>query len=250
MRKLLILCFIAVSTMGYSQKEIAWFDAAIKIMYGSSNIINNAVIDDPNLNYDLNFGTAIGFGGKFGINKGYNGLAIEVLYTSSGHTFEGLGTYPAAPEIEWKSLDLYLLFRNAKNLGFFEIGPKIGFLRSMSRTTADGQLVDFAEINKRQLAGVLGFGVNVVGTDGSFSGQIGLRFEYGFTDLNAQDPLGTGGEPFPFTASADSPNGIYNGSKGYQKSAPVYAGLVFELNWGLGYYGIAQCGARAKFFKT
>lgn len=244
MRKLLILCFIAVSTVGYSQKEIAWFDAAIKVMYGSSNIINNAVIDDPNLNYDLSFGTAVGFGGKFGINRGYNGLAIELMYTSSGQTYEGLNNYPAAPKIEWKSLDLYFLFRNAKNLGFFEIGPKIGFLRSMKRTGADGMLTDFAEINKRQISGVLGFGVNVVGTDGSFSGQIGLRFEYGFTDMNGQETLGAGAEPFPFASD------IYNGDKGYQKSSPVYAGLVFELNWGLGYYGIAQCGARAKFFKT
>lgn len=245
MRKLLILCFIAVSTIGYSQKEIAWFDAAIKVMYGSSNIINNAVIDDPNLNYDLSFGTAVGFGGKFGINRGYNGLAIELMYTSSGQTFEGLGDYPAAPKVEWKSLDLYLLFRNAKNLGFFEIGPKIGFLRSIERTGADGQAItDFAEINKRQISGVLGFGVNVVGTDGSFSGQIGLRFEYGFTDLNGQETLGEGAEPFPYATE------VYNGTKGYQKSSPIYAGLVFELNWGLGYYGIAKCGARAKFFKT
>ena len=244
MRKLLILCFIAVSTVTYSQKEIAWFDAAIKVMYGSSNILNNAAIDDPNLNYELSFGTAVGFGGKFGINKGYNGLAIELMYTSSGQTFEGLNTYPAAPKVEWKSMDLYFLFRNARNLGFFEIGPKIGFLRSMKRTEADGQLTDFAEISKRQLSAVMGFGVNVVGTDGSFSGQIGLRFEYGFTDLNGQETLGAGAEPFPFAAD------IYNGSKGYQKSAPVYVGLVFELNWGLGYYGIAKCGARAKFFKT
>jgi len=252
MRKLLILCFIAVSTIGYSQKEIAWFDAAIKVMYGSSSIINSAVIDDPNLNYELGFGGAVGFGGKFGINRGYNGLAIELMYTSSGETFEGLDPmtdgvsngYPAAPQIEWKSLDLYLLFRNAKNLGFFEIGPKIGFLRSMKRTDASGQLTDFTEINKRQISGVVGFGVNVVGTDGAFSGQIGLRFEYGFTDLNGQDDLGAGAEPFPYATD------IYNGSNGYQKSAPIYAGLVFELNWGLGYYGIAQCGARAKFFKT
>jgi hypothetical protein len=251
MRKLLILCFIAVSTVGYSQKEIAWFDAAIKVMWGSSNILNNAVIDDPNLNYELNFGTAVGFGGKFGVNKGYNGLAVEVMYTSSGQTFEGLDPqnmngYPAAPKVEWKSMDLYFLFRNAKNLGFFEIGPKIGFLRSMKRTDADGALTDFAEINKRQLSAVLGFGVNVIGTDGSFSGQIGLRFEYGFSDMNGQETADaiTTSEPFQYAS------GIYNGSKGYQKSAPIYAGLVFELNWGLGYYGIAQCGARAKFFKT
>ncbi|MDF1696473.1 MAG: hypothetical protein P1U56_11595 [Saprospiraceae bacterium] len=241
MRKLLILCFITFSTISYSQKEIAWFDAAIKVMYGSSNIINNAAIDNPNLNYELNFGTAVGFGGKFGINKGYNGLAIELMYTKSGQTFEYLNS-TTIPKIDWSSLDLYLLFRNAKNLGFFEIGPKIGFLRSIDRTGADGTVSSFENFNSRQISGVLGFGVNVVGTDGSFSGQIGLRFEYGFTDLNGEDE-GTL-EPFPFDAS------IYTGSKGYQKSSPIFAGLVFELNWGLGYYGIAQCGARAKFFKT
>lgn len=244
MRKFLILCFVAVSTLGYSQKEIAWFDAAIKVMYGGSGVINMAAIDDPNLNYELNFGNTVGFGGKLGINKGYNGLAAEFMYTKSGTTFEGLNGYPAAPKMEWQSMDLYLLFRNAKNLGFFEIGPKIGFLRGMDRTGSDGELSEFADFNNKQLSAVLGFGVNVIGTDGAFSGQIGLRFEYGFTDLNGQDVVGTGNEPFPFATD------IYNGSKGYQKSSPVFAGLVFELNWGLGYYGIAQCGARAKFFKT
>lgn len=234
---------MVVSTLGYSQKELAWFDAGLKLMYGSSNIVNMAAVDDPNLNYDLNFGTAIGFGAKVGVNRGYNGLAVEVMHTRSGQTFEGLGSYPAAPKIEWQSTDLYLLFRNAKNLGFFEIGPKIGFLSGVDRTNADGQLTAWDEFEKRQISGVLGFGVNVIGTDGSFSGQIGLRFEYGFTDINGQDVLGTGNEPFPF---ADA--GLYTGTRGYQKSSPVFAGLVFELNWGLGYYGIAQCGARAKFF--
>lgn len=242
MKNFLILCLVAVSTMSYAQKEIAWFDAGLKVMYGSSNILNNAVIDDPNLNYDLNFGTAVGFGGKFGINRGYNGLAVELMYTKSGQTFEGLNDYPTAPQVDWSSLDLYLLFRNAKNLGFFEIGPKIGFLRGMERTGADGQLSDFTEFANRQISGVLGFGVNVFGTDGSFSGQIGLRFEYGFTDLNGQEILGAGNEPFPYATD------LYAGDKGYQKSAPIYAGLVFELNWGIGAYGIAQCGSRAKFF--
>jgi len=248
MRKLLILCFIAVSTIAYSQKEIAWFDAAIKEMYGSSSIINNAVIDDPNLNYELGLGGAVGFGGKFGINRGYNGLAIELMYMSSSETFEGLSndmvSYPAAPKVEWKSLDLYLLFRNAANLGFFEIGPKISFLNSMERTDADGQITEFTDINKRLISGVLGFGVNLVGTDGAFSGQIGLRFEYGFSDMVSGDFDTSAGpaEPFPFAT------GLY--SQGYEKSIPIYAGLVFELNWGLGYYGIAKCGSRAKFFKA
>jgi len=226
-----------IATSAYSQKEIAWFDTGIKVMYGGSGLVNNAIVDHPDLNYELAFGNSYAIGGKFGVNRGYNGLAVEVLYSQSGQTLENLAS-ELVPESKWKSVDLYLLFRNAKNLGFFEIGPKVGFLQGFERTDANGQLTEFDNYASRYISGVLSFGVNVLGTDGAFSGQIGLRFEYGFTDLNGED-VGTT-EPFPF-----EPN-LY--ANGYEKSIPVYAGLVFELNWGLGYYGIAQCGARAKFF--
>ncbi|MEE9439589.1 MAG: hypothetical protein V3V14_11355 [Saprospiraceae bacterium] len=237
MKKLLILCLVAISTVTYSQKEIAWFDTGIKIMYGSSYIVNNAAIDHDKLGYDLSFGSSFGIGGKFGINKGYNGLAIELLYSQNSQEYEYLNSN-ITPQIDWNSLDLYLLFRNAKNLGFFEIGPKFGFLKGVERTGADGEISTFENFNKKQLSAVLGFGVNVIGTDGSFSGQIGLRFEYGFSDLNGEESGSV--EPYPFDSS------VY--ANGYEKSIPVYAGLVFELNWGLGFYGIAKCGARAKFF--
>ena len=242
MRNFLILCLLAISTLSYSQKEIAWFDAALKVMYGSSSLLNNAAINSSSLDYEINFGNAISYGGKVGINRGYNGLAIELMYASSGSKFEynnELNVNNITPQVDWKSLDLYLLFRNAKNLGFFEIGPKIGFLSSVERTESlDGTVSPLANINSKQISGVLGFGVNVIGSDGSFSGQIGLRLEYGFTDLI--DVEAGSSEPFPFDAN------IY--ADGYEKSAPIFAGLVFELNWGIGAYGIAKCGARAKFF--
>jgi len=242
MRKFLILCFVALSTLSYSQKEIAWFDAAFKVMYGSSSVLNGAAINSSVLDYEINFGNAISYGAKLGVNRGYNGLAIEVMYGSGGSKFEynsDKNINNITPQVDWKSLDLYLLFRNAKNLGFFEIGPKIGFLRGVDRTSSiDGTVTALENFNSRQISGVLGFGVNVIGSDGSFSGQIGLRLEYGFTDLvNAE---AGSAEPFPFDTE------IYK--DGYEKSVPIFAGLVFELNWGLGYYGIAQCGARAKFF--
>ena len=39
--------------------------------------------------------------------------------------------------------------------------------------------------------------------------------------------------------------GIY--ADGYKSSNVAFAGVVFELNWGIGYFGKAQCGARSKF---
>ncbi len=238
MKKIFVLCLVAWSTMSFAQKEIAWFDTGLKIMYGQSAILNSAIFDHDELNYDLGFGNSYSIGGKFGINRAYNGLAIELMYAKGGSDLEYLN-HNYRPAINWSALDLYLLFRNAKNLGFFELGPKISFVRGVQRTNGDGELVDFTRFNNKLLSGVLSFGVNVLGTDGAFSGQIGLRFEYGFSDLvDAED--GTT-EPYPFATD------VY--ADGYQKSVPVYAGLVFELNWGLGFYGIAQCGARAKFFK-
>lgn len=239
MRNFLTLCLVVLGTVAYSQKEIAWFDAGLKVMYGTSHVINSVAFDDKNLDYKIKFGNSFSFGGKFGVNRGYNGLALELLYSKADGQYELLDSPNASPEINWNSLDLYILFRNAANLGFFEIGPKIGFLRGVNRTVGlDADPVAFEDYNGRQISGVLSFGANVIGTDGGFSGQLGLRFEYGFTDLNSLDSPTA--EPFAF-----QPNLL---TTEYARSSPVFVGLVFELNFGLGYYGIAQCGARAKFF--
>lgn len=214
-----------------------WFDAGLKAMYGGSSILNQAAMDHPDLDYNLVFGNAYSVGAKFGINRNYSGLAIELMYNNASHEFQYLQDGPA-PKMEWKSYDAYFLFRNAQNLGFFEIGPKFSFLKEFKRTDATGELTDMADLADIGISGVLSFGVNVIGTDGSFSGQIGLRLEYGFTDMIA-------------SAGHDKGEPIYVADvykDGYTKNTPVFAGLVFELNWGIGYYGIAQCGGRAKFF--
>ena len=35
--------------------------------------------------------------------------------------------------------------------------------------------------------------------------------------------------------------------EGYKTTHPVFAGIVAELNWGIGYFARAKCGARSKF---
>ena len=133
--------------------------------------------------------------------------------------------------------DIYLLFRNAKSKGYIELGPKISFLRDI--TSTDQELVsnvdDFYE--DTNLAAVLGFGTYVLGPeDGRFSGIFGLRFEYGFQDLSNElgSPEGTNRVPVPYVGESASTN-------------PIFAGIVFELNWGIGGVGQARCGERSKF---
>lgn len=245
MKKLLTICFIAVATLSYSQKEIAWFDTGIKVMYGGSSAYSAMVADASNLDYNLAFGNSYSVGGKFGINRGFNGLAVELLYNKGNATIQNNGG-GSDLELDWTGIDIYTLFRNNANLGFFEIGPKFSLLQDLTRASGDGNIRNLKDdelTNNFNISGVLSIGVLLLGNDRAFSGQIGLRLEYGFTDMMSGDAdIATLGlEPFPDAAL--STTAIERSS-----TAPIYAGLVFELNFGLGFYGISQCGGRPKLF--
>lgn len=233
----LILLTLFCATTASAQKKIVWFDAGIKGQLGNASIYNKAVYDANNVNYELGLTSGYSFGGKLGINFEYSGLAIDVLYADGTNTFTRSGQPDGNIVHHWNALEIYPLFRNARNLGYIELGPKVSMLNKMERTDNQGTTDVKEEFNDINYGAVLGFGVNLIGGEGAFSGIIGLRFEYGFSDIvnkagkinNAPTNLGS----------------IYD--QGYQSSHPVFAGLVAELNWGIGYFGRAKCGARSKF---
>ncbi len=242
MKQLLTICLLTIASLSYGQKEIAWFDTGFKAMYGGSSILNSAVAEASSLDYTLTFGNSYSLGAKFGINRGFNGLALEAYYTKGNASIQNLAEGEADLNVDWTGLDFYTLFRNNANLGFFEIGPKFSLLSSFDRTTGDGSKRDLKEadaVNSLGISGVLSMGVLLLGNDRAFSGQIGLRFEYGFTDMIKEGAFRDSFEPFPDLTT----EGVE-----YAKSSPVFVGLVFELNFGIGFYGISQCGGRPKLF--
>ena len=220
-----------------AQKKIVWFDAGLKGQIGNSSIFNKAVYDAENVNYELGLTSGYSVGGKLGINFEYSGLAIDVMYATGSNIFTRSGQPDGNIKHNWNAIDVYPLFRNARNLGYLELGPKVSLLNKMERTDAQGTTDVKEEFNNINYGAVLGFGVNLIGGEGAFSGIIGLRMEYGFTDIvskagkieNAPTNLGN----------------IYD--QGYQSSHQVFAGIVAEFNWGIGYFGRAKCGARSKF---
>jgi hypothetical protein len=222
----------------FGQKKIVWFDIGLKAQYGATGFYNSAIAASDNTTYDYNISTGYSIGGKLGINFGYNGLSIDVMKNTAKQEFEKTGI-TAIPTINWESWDVYALFRNAKNLGYFEIGPKISFVNKVE-DNIEGSVTDrSSSYNKNNIAGVIGFGANLMGNDGRFSGILGLRFEYGFTDFVSDEGAG---------ANVNAPlrdASVY--ADGYKKSNVAFAGVVFELNWGIGYFAKAQCGARSKF---
>ncbi len=238
MHKMLITAVaIMISVAAIAQKQLVWFDVGLKAQYGATGLFNSAIADSPDVDYIISKGYS--FGGKVGINFGYNGLAIDIMTSTATQEFDNvMDNENSNPKVDYKSLDLYLLYRNAKNLGYFEIGPKFSFVNSVEYTDELGSArnVD-ADYNTNFISGVVGFGANVIGTDGAFSGILGLRFEYGFTD--AVSDVG---------AEAAAP--VYNPAvyvDGLQSTNPIFAGLVFEINWGIGAFAVAQCGGRPKF---
>ena len=242
MKQFFTIAVILVSLQLYGQKKIVWFDMGAKVQYGAAGLYNSAIANSDG--YDYNISTGYSYGGKLGINFGYNGLAIDVMRSTAKQEFEKTGA-TTVPTVNWQAWDIYALFRNAKNLGYFEIGPKISFVSKVEDNLIDGGSVGTSltdrttNYNKNNIAGVIGFGANIMGNDGAFSGILGLRLEYSFTDF-----VGPEGAATAVSAPLRDPS-VY--ADGYKKSNVAFAGLVFELNWGIGYFAKAQCGARSKF---
>lgn len=233
---LIFICSVQLS----AQKKIVWFDAGLKAQGGSSALYNKAVFDSQNDNYELGLTSSYSLGGKFGINFEYTGLAIDVLYNNSNSSMSSqIGSSLTAINHKYNSLDIYPLFRNAQNLGYFEIGPKVSFLQNISRSQGSAGSEDVInQFNKFNYSAVIGFGANIIGSDEAFTGILGIRMEYGINDFV------NGGDGKRLNAPLNV-GSIYD--TGYKSTHPIFVGLVFEANWGIGYFGRAKCGARSKF---
>lgn len=230
-----IFTFLNIS----AQKKVVWFDAGLKAQIGGSALYNKAIFDATAVNYELGLSNSYSVGGKIGINFEYTGLSIDAMYNRGSNTVLTPGSsVQSTIQNDWTSIDIYPLLRSARNLGYFEIGPKISFLQTMEQDRGNGASDVINEYNKLNYSAVLGFGANIVGSDGSFSGILGIRLEYGVNDIV------NGGDGRRFNAPTNL-GSIYDA--GYKSSHPVFVGLVFEANWGIGYFGRAKCGARSKF---
>ncbi|HPQ22231.1 MAG TPA: hypothetical protein PK147_10290 [Saprospiraceae bacterium] len=117
MKKILLFILLITSGMAYGQKQIVWFDAGLKAQWGATALYNKALWD-RNSAYDVGITTGYAYGGKIGINFGYNGVAIDLMFANGNQDFTEKST-SVSGTINWKSTDVYVLFRNARNLGYF-----------------------------------------------------------------------------------------------------------------------------------
>lgn len=216
-----------------------YIDAGLKAQMGTTRLHNASIESHPNWSYDLANGFA--YGGKVGFNFEDHGITVDVMFGKGSSSFENNDANMVLGNLitDYSTTDIYLLYRLSRYRGYLELGPKVSFIRDITNrdiTGVESNVAEFYEDNA--YSGVLGFGTYVIGTDGSFSGIFGLRIEYGLTDMLTQPNGEDMGLP---VLQAD----LYE--NGLNSTIPFFAGLVFELNWGIGYYGKASCGARGKF---
>ncbi len=242
-RFLIVASFLLFTSSVFGQRvaEFWWFDTGVKFGYGATGLYNSSIWDRATSDWEFDISTGYSFGAKLGINKGTSGFTIDVMFANAEQSFEDHRNPTEVRDyiVEWNTVDLYTLYRNNRQLGYVEIGPKFSFVNDVLSGYASEPRVGVADnYASNNIGAVLGFGAYFIGGDNAFSGILGLRFEYGFTDfVNPDGHLA--GHPVP-DVNVTNP-GV--------STAPVFAGIVFELNWGLGYYGKASCGSRSKFIK-
>ena len=213
--------------------QFIWFDAGLKGSWGPTFLINENTLSENYLEQRLNTGYA--FGGKFGINFGFhNGITFDLMYSNGRQKYRDLQNFGNDIDVNWKTYDLYVLYRMYRTISYLEIGPKFSQVHNFyNNNTVTNQYYI-----KSYPSAVLGFGWYAFGKK-TFTGTIGFRIEYAFNDLINKEGQDIGYPVNPYrTTRYDN----------YKTTNPLIAQLVFEMNFGIGYFATTACGGRRHFF--
>lgn len=242
---LIIALSLGISFGAQSQKLDFWLDAGLKIQTGFTALYNaNATTaNSSDQQWDNTLASGTKYGVKLGMNFNYTGVSLDIMKGKMRGKFQEInntaGGTLSEDEITLDVTDIYLLFRNAKHKGYFELGPKYSIINDVTRVNSiSAESSNVSSLYETSNMGlVLGFGTYILGPeDGRFSGILGFRVEYGF-----QDSVNEVGR-----TSADNRQPVNYGGD-FASTNSIFAGIVFEFNWGIGGVGQARCGERSKF---
>jgi len=233
-KSILILC-IAVFGINMVNAQELWFDAGVKGSWGPSFLYNQNLVNDANFSQQISNGYSVG--GKFGFNFGYiHGITIDAMYAQNKQYYNIKEGFSDVEEltVNWKSIDLYVLYRLYRTINYFEVGPKFSLMNIVRNN--DVESTQFYVENYP--SAVIGFGWYIFGRE-TFTATAGIRVEYGLSDLINADGKAAGYPANPVRTTAFDP---------YESTNPLIAQLVFEINWGIGYFAKTACAGRRHFF--
>ncbi len=233
MKRKFYVLLLAMFSFWHLNSQDIWFDAGIKGAWGPTLLYNSNTMNDLVLNQQVNTGFAVG--GKFSFNFGYiHGITFDLMYANGHQNYQNVENVNNSVDVKWKTYDLYVLYRMYRTINYMELGPKFSKVQSFTNNDVDSKQFYLPNYP----SAVLGFGWYAFGRK-AFTGTIGLRVEYAFNDIISADGKETGYPVNPFKSTAYDP---------YKTTNPLSAQLVFELNWGIGYFAKTACGGRRHFF--
>ena len=220
-------------------KAQVWLELGPKGMMGMTGLANANINSDPDHDSSLGFATSLG--GAAVLNFGpYHGLNVELLSAKYSHSMTYRGGDDGAQTInmEWESLDAYLLYRFYRDNGAFaELGGKATYVGGAQQSLG----TDWADVERnytdQYFSGCFGVG-GFVTSNRVLVVKTGLRAEYAFTDLISEQGQM---ENYPtFYTSYDS----------YEETRPFRVGFYLEVTFGVGGFAQSQCGSRGIIFGT
>ncbi len=218
----------------FTTKAQVWFEVGGKAMYGMKGFYNNNVFNDRDHQYQ--FGSGLAYGGVLCINiADRNGFNIEALSASNEQKFEYNNTN--VNDLEWKTLDLYLLYRAYSNSAFIEIGPKYSKVNSITQSYGSTNYNLNGEYQDQYFSAVFGFGGLITGSE-FLTLKSGVRFEYALGDFVSAKGKDTG---YP-TVYLQTPYDTYAATH------PFSASVYLSLNFAIGAVAKAECGKRRFIF--
>lgn len=239
-KKLLCILIIGISHFSFAQ---SWVDIGLKGGYGLDFVINKNITEDETHTPKFSFGYM--YGGKIGWNFNEDhAITIDVLYSGFGSTYEYFVNNADSSKSFYNkdylmnSLDFLLMYRHVKNSSYVEIGPQYSLVQkgvgkdSNPASTMNGDIKN--NFVSTYFSGVIGAGALLGGTE-NFRVTLGFRVLYTFNDIISK-----------VGKSADFPTG--NLYSTYQKSNPLSAMLVMELNYDLGFMASSNCKKRKTSF--
>ncbi|MCB0572486.1 MAG: hypothetical protein KDC66_22110 [Phaeodactylibacter sp.] len=238
MRRTITLVALALFFINAANAQV-WLELGLKGMMGFTGFYNKNISNDSRHDSQLGLATSVGGVAAFNIGE-YHGLNIEALGAThhQSFTFRGDDGKNNAINMEWKSTDVYLLYRWYRDNGaFLEIGPKVTYIRDAQQSYG----TDWADVKDKYADkyysaafGVGGF----VTTSEVLTVKTGLRAEYALTDLISAQ------------GQADGYPSPYANFESYAETRPFRLGLYMEVTFGVGGIAQAMCGRRGFLFGT
>ncbi|MCI4646639.1 hypothetical protein [Phaeodactylibacter sp.] len=236
-KKLLLLPALFFAAINFTQAQV-WLELGAKGMMGMTGLANANINGDADHDSSLGFATSLG--GVANLNVGdYHGLTFEMLGATYSHSM----TYRGAAgnrtvNMEWESIDAYLLYRFFRSNGAFaELGGKATYLRGAQQSFGTDWSDVSGKYTDRYWSGCFGVG-GFVTANKVLTVKTGIRAEYAFTDLMSAE------------GQAENYPTFYTNYDTYEETQPFRIGFYMEVTFGVGGIAQSQCGARGVIFGT